>query len=217
MNNMEYKTVTYYSNADHMYIVFVPDLPGCFADGETVAEAQENIAQIIEEWKESAHELGREIPKPLDNLDTSGASALDVAKYVLARTGPISTMTLQKLVYYCNAWSLAWFHKTLFPQDFEAWKHGPVCKELFDCHKGKFVISKEDVNSQHELSNSEKRLIDDILSVYADEDPEWLSELTHYEAPWKEARGDLPLNASSNRRIDPALIEEYYSSFLSQH
>ena len=59
-----YKIIGYYSEADRAYLLFVPDLPGCFADGQTLEEAKENIAVIIDEWIEYAQELGREIPKP---------------------------------------------------------------------------------------------------------------------------------------------------------
>lgn len=212
MMSTEYKTIFYYSKEDQAYVVFAPDLPGCFADGETIEEARANIAVVIDEWKEYARELEREIPEALAKLETTQASVFDVAEYVLSRTGPISTMMLQKLVYYCNAWSLAWFHTPLFSQGFEAWRKGPVCKELFNSHKGKFVISEEDISSKHELSESEKKLIDNVLSVYKDEDPEHLSELTHMENPWKETRGDLPEDMGSSRRIDSDLIEKYYGS-----
>ena len=49
-------------------------------------------------------------------------------------------MKLQKLVYYCQAWSLAWDDKPLFDEDFEAWANHPVCPELFKHHKGKVYI-----------------------------------------------------------------------------
>ena len=208
--NKQYKTIGYYSEDDEAYIMFAPDLPGCFADGETIEEAKANIAVVIDEWIEYAQELGREIPEPLNEMENTGCSVFDVAAYVLSRTGEISTMMLQKLMYYCKAWSLAWFHTPLFPQGFEAWKHGPVCKNLFDEHKGQFVISESDVHSEHTLSDSEKQLIDDVLAVYGDEDPEWLSNLTHTEIPWKETRDGLSDEKPSRRRIDTSLMEQYY-------
>ena len=70
------------------------------------------------------------------------ASVLNVAQYVLNKVGDMTTLKLQKLVYYCQAWSLAWDGKPLFDEEFEAWANGPVCPELFKKHKGKFVIEK---------------------------------------------------------------------------
>ena len=72
------------------------------------------------------------------------ASVLCVANYILRKIGPTTTMKLQKLVYYCQAWSLAWDDKPLFDEDFEAWANGPVCPELFKHHKGKFTLEAED-------------------------------------------------------------------------
>jgi uncharacterized phage-associated protein len=56
----------------------------------------------------------------------------DVAKYILHSIGgEISTMVLQKLCYYSQAWHLAWYGIPLFPEDFKKWDNGPVCTELF--------------------------------------------------------------------------------------
>lgn len=214
MMKHEYKTICYYSQEDQAYVMFAPDLPGCFADGETAEEAKENIREVIEEWVSYAQELGREVPGALTALESTGPSVLDVASYVLSRTGPVSTMMLQKLLYYCKAWSLAWFHAPLFQTGFEAWQRGPVSRELFSQHRGRRVIAQEDIASSHVLSASERKLIDNVLSVYQEEDPEWLSSLTHEELPWRQTRGDLPEDARCDRQIDPALMEDYYSSLV---
>ena len=71
------------------------------------------------------------------------ANVYDVAKYVLKKLGSMSTMKLQKEVYYCQAWSLGWDGKSLFDEDFQAWANGPVCPELFSRHKGLFWITTE--------------------------------------------------------------------------
>ena len=54
------------------------------------------------------------------------ATVLDVAKYVLEHNGRMTTMKLEKLVYYCQAWSLGWDEVPLFEEDFQAWANGPV-------------------------------------------------------------------------------------------
>lgn len=59
------------------------------------------------------------------------ANVFDVAKYILEVKGTMSTMKLQKLCYYAQAWSLVWDDKPLFGEEFEAWANGPVCRELF--------------------------------------------------------------------------------------
>jgi antitoxin HicB len=46
------------------FLATVPDLPGCMSDGETPAEAIDNVQNAIEEWLDLARKLGREIPMP---------------------------------------------------------------------------------------------------------------------------------------------------------
>ena len=60
----KYERIIYWSNDDNAFIVEVPELPGCMADGETPQKAVENAQVIITEWIETAQMLGREIPKP---------------------------------------------------------------------------------------------------------------------------------------------------------
>ena len=60
----EYQTLIYWSAADAAFIVEVPHLPGCMADGVTQELALANARVIIAEWQETAHEMGRPIPLP---------------------------------------------------------------------------------------------------------------------------------------------------------
>ena len=60
----KYERIIYWSKDDNKFIVEVPELPGCMADGETIEDAVKNIELIISEWIETAEILGREIPKP---------------------------------------------------------------------------------------------------------------------------------------------------------
>ncbi|MFN7854241.1 MAG: type II toxin-antitoxin system HicB family antitoxin, partial [Dolichospermum sp.] len=58
----------YWSEQDQSFIAEVPDLPGCAADGETYQKALQNIEIIMQEWIETAQELGRKIPEPTQRL-----------------------------------------------------------------------------------------------------------------------------------------------------
>ena len=64
MEMNKYPMIVTWSEEDNCYIVSVPDLPGCMADGNTPENAVKNVQQIIAEWMETAKELGREIPVP---------------------------------------------------------------------------------------------------------------------------------------------------------
>ena len=68
MNNIKYEMIIWWSDEDKSFIVEVPELPGCMADGPTYEEALNNAMIIIDEWIETASELGREIPEPKGKL-----------------------------------------------------------------------------------------------------------------------------------------------------
>ncbi len=65
---LRYEINLYWSEEDQAFIAEVPDLPGCAADGETYQEALQNIEIIMQEWIETAQELGRKIPEPTQRL-----------------------------------------------------------------------------------------------------------------------------------------------------
>lgn len=64
----KYEVILYWSEEDNAYIAEVPELSGCMADGDSMAEALHNAEVIIAEWIETAKELGREIPTPKGRL-----------------------------------------------------------------------------------------------------------------------------------------------------
>ncbi len=68
MSMSRYEMVIFWSDEDQSFIVEVPELPGCMADGPTYREAVVNAEKVIEEWLETAKELGREIPVPRGRL-----------------------------------------------------------------------------------------------------------------------------------------------------
>ena len=60
----KYERVLYWSQEDNCWIVEVPELAGCLADGSTIDEAMKNADVIIQEWIETAISLGRPVPEP---------------------------------------------------------------------------------------------------------------------------------------------------------
>ncbi len=64
----KYEIIIYWSEEDNSYIVEVPELPGCMADGKTYDEVMKNVQVVMTEWIETDTELGREIPQPKGKL-----------------------------------------------------------------------------------------------------------------------------------------------------
>ncbi len=65
---IKYELIIYWSEDDQAYIAEAPELPGCAADGATYKEALANVEVVIQEWIETANELGRPIPEPKGRL-----------------------------------------------------------------------------------------------------------------------------------------------------
>ncbi|MBQ7471781.1 MAG: DUF4065 domain-containing protein [Prevotella sp.] len=141
------------------------------------------------------------------------ATVFDVAKYILVKRGTMSTMKLQKLCYYSQAWSLVWDDTPLFDENFQAWANGPVCPELFRQTKGSFSVTAEDEPGDiGNLNDTAKQTIDVVLDYYGDKSAQWLSQLTHMENPWQEAREGVPLGVSCENVITKESMAMYYGA-----
>jgi len=65
---IRYEMIIYWSHEDDAFIAEVPELPGCMADGSTYKETVDNAEVVIQEWIETAKDLGRPIPQPKGRL-----------------------------------------------------------------------------------------------------------------------------------------------------
>jgi uncharacterized phage-associated protein len=146
------------------------------------------------------------------------ASVFDAAQYIINRKKRITAIKLQKLIYYCQAWSLIWDDTPLFSEKIEAWANGPVVAELFHRFKGCYDIPADAVVGDPEaLTAAQKETIDGVLDYYGDKSTAWLVELTHMEDPWKNARKRA--KALPGQKCDEVItLEEmanYYSGLLA--
>ena len=139
-------------------------------------------------------------------------SALDVAAYVLRKSGGMTAMKLQKLVYYAQAWSLVWDERPLFRERIEAWSNGPVVPALYDRHRGQFMVSGIRGGGPQAFDQVASETIDAVLNYYGERTPQWLSDLTHMEDPWLFARAGIPDGAPCQNEITHAAMAEYYGS-----
>lgn len=144
----------------------------------------------------------------------STVSVFDVAKCILEKKGPMTAMKLQKLVYYCQAWALVWDEEPLFQEKIEAWANGPVVRDLYCAHRGMFVVDKSSIarGNSSLLNQSQMETVEGVLDFYGDKTAQWLSDQTHCEGPWKDARTGLADNERGDSEITLASLHEYYSS-----
>ena len=142
------------------------------------------------------------------------AKVHDVAAYIIFKKRPIDAMKLQKLLYYCQAWSLVWDECPLFNSKIEAWANGPVVRDVFKTYQGEYKISAEKLGDRTALKAVEQETVDAVLKFYGDKTGFYLSELTHQEKPWREARKGLGPGERGDTEITKAAMAEYYGSLV---
>lgn len=118
-------------------------------------------------------------------------SSLDVANYFLAMEGDegeITNLKLQKLVYYAQGFSLALLEEPLFNERIEAWMHGPVVASLYHrfSHLGSQSIPPPKRFDDSVFNRNQRRLLNDVYSVYGQYSAWKLRQLTHEEDPWRD-------------------------------
>src|SRR5207253_583488 len=119
----------------------------------------------------------------------------DVAAGLLQRLGAMTTMKLQKLVYYCQVWHLARHGESLFPDDVQAWREGPVVPEIYTRHRKQYMVLDWRWGDPDAISGTAAQILDWVASTYGPFSAERLSRMTHNEAPWRIARGNDPDDA----------------------
>lgn len=134
----------------------------------------------------------------------------DVAAAVLARVGPTEAMKLQKLVYYSQAWHLALTDSPLFPDTIQAWKDGPVVQALWQGHRGRRSVGRWEPGNGAALAPRSAAVVDLVCQVYGGLSGDELSELTHQELPWRQARGNTPEGQASQAAISTETMTSYY-------
>lgn len=149
------------------------------------------------------------------------ANVFDVARYILQKEHSMTAMKLQKLCYYSQVWHLVWEEMPLFENEFQAWENGPVSPELYQWHKGKFLVEVNkalDELCSNELAKNEIETIDCVLRDYKKYTAQQLSDLTHFEKPWKETYSKYKgLSGRCEQVIPINLMHEFYSGLLPEH
>lgn len=152
------------------------------------------------------------------------ATVKQISDYVVFRIksegeSDLSVLKLQKLLYYIQAWHLAFFKKRAFDSEFQAWIHGPVNREIYDLYKDKKYLYSEmnlddidDVDVMSKIDDELKIHVDTILEAYAKYSGIQLEIMTHNEYPWLEARKGYKTNERCEVPISDSSMIEYYGS-----
>ena len=91
--------------------------------------------------------------------------ALDVADYILQEKGRLTAFQLQKLLYYCKAWSLVWGNAPVFGEPIAAWGDGPVVYDVYKRHAHQYSVIADDIHGDRDKVPADYMpLLDGVLS-----------------------------------------------------
>lgn len=149
-----------------------------------------------------------------ENLDKLQQTLIQIHRTVFAESP--SPMKLQKLCYYAQGYMLA-EGKDLFPENFQAWQHGPVIPELYQKYSS-YSWRAIDVDLPAEVEDKALEAdVSDIVAAYGRYDGAALSTMTHREAPWLDARGGIPESHGSNAVISKEALSRFFHAQLRQN
>lgn len=136
------------------------------------------------------------------------ATVFDVAEYMRQKgESKLDPLKLQKLLYFAQAWSMAWDGRPLFGAKIEAWTNGPVVRELWAAEKYEHDRDAD----PGRLTASERETVDEVLRFYGRKSGAWLVELSHREQPWLDARRGLGAEKPSRNAISHESLASYFS------
>jgi len=124
--------------------------------------------------------------------------------------GPMTAKKLEKLVYYAQAWHLAWHREPLFDDEIEAWKEGPVVRHLYEQHAKQYDVHEWRSGNRDLLTADQRNTVAWVVARYGGFTAEALSRMTHNDAPWLVARAGIPDDARSDTPISRELMAAFY-------
>lgn len=129
----------------------------------------------------------------------------------------ITPLKLQKILYYAQGYYLAINDEELFPDDFQAWAHGPVNVDIYEKYRD---YSYQNIpKPKNELKDFSPELVDflnDIWATFGIYDGKYLEEQTHKEEPWIIARKGLEPGARCNEIITKSSMKEYFKKVINE-
>ena len=149
------------------------------------------------------------------NKQAEKPRAADVARYLLEKKGTLTGFQLQKLLYYCQAWSLTVDKRPLFDDEIKAYEHGPVIPSVSMQHKRMRYVHPCDVDGDaRAVSGANAALVDVVLAAYDGMTGEELEELSHDESPWVCCY-NMSTGINSSATITHDSMASYYSKLLA--
>lgn len=182
-------------------------------------------AELLEANKENlkSSRTYEKTRRAVDALLTAGAPSNSkinmVIQYLLNQCEDITPLALQKALYYIQGFHFAFYRTFLFPEDCQAWVHGPVYRDVYFRYRDyRFNPIEEPAAFDTSIfSSSEKAICDSVIHNICCYSGKVLERFTHSEAPWLTTRGDLPDTVSSDRIIEKSVIGAYFDAVKEKY
>ena len=169
---------------------------------------------------DASYDKSKKAVDALVDNNKCGNNKIDlVIRYLLNQCEDITPLALQKALYYIQGFYFAFYKTFLFPEDCQAWAHGPVYKDIYFRYKNyRFdPIESNDSIDDALFSSSEKAILENVAKHICCYSGKILEKFTHSETPWLLTRGELLENQSSDRVISKDEIGKYFDSVKKKY
>lgn len=145
-------------------------------------------------------------------------SVFDVAAYFIKladnKEMELTPLKLQKIIYYAQAFVYVFLGKPLFKERLEAWRHGPVCPELYRAYRKygyKQILSIENGGNDDNIRriSDVKEILDSVWEIFGRYSGPQLEEMTHQEKPWQDA-----IRRGLNSTISLESMKRYFNNAI---
>lgn len=168
----------------------------------------------------TAYEKSKRAVDVLLGKDRNTKSKIDlVIEYLLNQCEDITPLALQKALYYIQGFYYAFYQTFLFSEECEAWRHGPVYREIYFRYRD-YRSDPIEGNSEFDeslFSSSEKAILDSVIKNICCYSGKILELFTHSETPWISTRGKLPEHTTSGRIIEKKQIGDYFCAVKEKY
>lgn len=181
--------------------------------------------QILEENKgnlktEASYKKSKKTVDVLLGSEKHENAKIDLAiEYLLNQCEDITPLALQKALYYIQGFYFAFYKTFLFPEECQAWVHGPVYRDIYFRYRD-YKFDPIDCNDEVDntiLLSSEKAIFESVAKHICCYSGKVLEKFTHSEAPWLLTRGELLETEPSDRVINKEHIGKYFDSVKEKY
>lgn len=154
-------------------------------------------------------------------LSNEHSKLYNIALYIINKLDEVTPLSLQKILYFADGFSKKILGEDLFNNSPEAWIHGPVYREIYECfsyYKSNTIYYSEILKDyEFNLTEEEKKYLDKITLIFGCYSGRILREMTHLTEPWVESRKGLAANEPTNRMIEKDQIDKYFNKVCEEY